>query len=182
MDITQETIIIALDGHDGAGKTTLAHMLAEHLEGQYVKPYSDSLGDMIAWLYRRNNMELADLLSRTAVEKVIDDNPSPKVLVFDRHWLSMFTVLPQKYHDQWRPLPPTILCWANLETTYRRLIERGESIEKREKHEYFCSLYKELAVTNQIPIVDTSFQSIDKSLDQILKYLDASGVLRGVNI
>lgn len=60
--------ILVLDGHDGAGKTTLAQALAAKIDGKYVKPFNDSLGDMIAWLYKKKNYELTDIVSRTAIE------------------------------------------------------------------------------------------------------------------
>ena len=51
--ITCKQQILVLDGHDGAGKTILAHLLADYFRGKYVKPFNNDLGDMIMWLCSR---------------------------------------------------------------------------------------------------------------------------------
>lgn len=160
--------IVALDGHDGAGKTTLANILANKLNGKYVKPYNDSLGDMIAWTYKNNKYDLTDLFSRTAIEKVYDENKNSDYLIFDRHWLSMFTVLPEKYYINWHNLPKTFLCWADIKTTHKRLLEKGEEILEIDKHEYYCDLYKKLALRYNIDIIDTSIYNVDESIRIIM--------------
>ena len=89
--------IIVLDGHDGAGKSTIGSLLAERLGGLQVKPYTDSLGDMLSWLWQKSHFELVDELARLAIEKVIEENPGSTLLIFDRHWLSMFTVFTREF-------------------------------------------------------------------------------------
>ena len=167
--------IIVLDGHDGAGKSTIGSLLAERLGGLQVKPYTDSLGDMLSWLWQKSHFELVDELARLAIEKVIEENPGSTLLIFDRHWLSMFTVLPESFYEKWYPIPTTILCWADEETTIRRLRERGESIVEDDMHAHYCRLYKSLAERYGIPVIDTSLRTAEVSAQLIMAEILATG-------
>lgn len=161
--------IIVMDGHDCSGKTTLAHLVAKELNGKYVKPYADSLGDLIAWATLKEKYNLANELSLAAVERQIDENRGVDCLIFDRHWLSMFTVLPEDFHQRWHPLPITFLCWADLETTNHRMHARGEIEKNPWCNEYYCKCYKEYALKYNIPIIDTSgTSSAEQKLQEIL--------------
>ena len=165
----ENTSVLVLDGHDAAGKTTLARMVADSLGGRYVKPFDGTLGDMIIWLYGRQHFELADGLSRAAVAKMALDNSDASLLVFDRHWMSMFTLLPTSLRKGWFPLPVTILCWADLPTTTQRLSDRGEDVGNPAEHEHFIQLYRDIANEFGVPSVDTSLESIEDSLATILR-------------
>ena len=132
--------IIVLDGHDGAGKTTLARLAAATLGGTYVKPFDSTLGDMIAWLCEEQGFELADELSRASIRKIMEEHTESPLLIFDRHWLSMFTLFPVKLRASWFTLPTTILCWTDLETTKARLSTRGEDPGNDAEHEHFISV------------------------------------------
>lgn len=165
---------IIFDGHDGAGKTTLATLVARNLNAKYVKPFDGTLGDLIAWTFRQKQYDLTNTIALAAIEEVIDENSDVEVLVFDRHWLSMFTVLPKEYHEQWKPLPFTILCWTDEETTRLRLAERGE---KDNRTEYYCKLYKELAREYDVPIINTTKSCIDADVKRICSLIRERGIL-----
>lgn len=161
---------LVLDGHDGAGKTVLAQLLAEHTGGRYVKPFNGSLGDTIAWLYERERFDLTNQIAHVAIEKVYSEHANEPLLIFDRHWLSMFTVLPEAYYSSWLPLPPTILCWTDVATTCSRLIERGEPVGDVSQHAYYCRRYHELAEQLAIPVLDTTRRSVAESLEWLLAH------------
>lgn len=167
---------IVLDGHDGAGKTTLAMLVAREINAKYVKPFADTLGDLIAWSFRRKQFDLTNTIALAAIEKIIDENSDEEVLVFDRHWLSMFTVLPKEYHEQWKPLPFTVLCWADEETTRRRLAEKGEK-ESLSNTRYYCELYKELAREYGVPVIDTTKSCIDTDVRRMCSLIRERGIL-----
>ena len=159
--------IIVFDGHDGAGKTTLARLAAAALGGAYVKPFDSTLGDMIAWLCEKQRFQLADQLSRASIQKIVREHAESPLLVFDRHWLSMFTLLPAELRDPCFPLPTTILCWTDLETTRSRLSARGEDPVDHAEHEHFLQLYRSLAEEFNVPIINTTSQTTEQSLNRV---------------
>ncbi len=166
--------IIVLDGHDGSGKTTLARMAAESLDGTYAKPFDGTLGDMIMWLSDERRYELADQLARASIEKIMKEHHASPLPIFDRHWLSMFTLFPAELRDSWYPLPATILCWTDLETTKLRLSTRGEELGDGAEHERYIRLYRALAKSFDLPIIDTSTESPGASLDRIVELVRVS--------
>jgi cytidylate kinase len=167
-----QPIIIAIDGHDGSGKTTIARLLADKLNAKYIKPFSDTLGDLIAWSYRKKKYNFANDIALASIKKHIDENPGVDCFVFDRHWLSMFTVLPEEFCASWLPLPITVLCWANVKTTEKRFKERDEVEPYPGCHEYFCRVYKEIAEKYNAFIVDTSNESVPEDrLNEVLHYI-----------
>ena len=165
----QNKNILVLDGHDTAGKTTLARLVADSFGGRYVKPFDGTLGEMIIWLYERQRFELVDELSRATVAKTVLENSGASLLVFDRHWMSMFTFLPSPLRKGWFPLPATILCWADLPTTAKRLSDRGENVGSLAEHGHFIQLYRDIADEYAVPLVDTSVDSVEESLATILR-------------
>jgi len=159
--------IIVLDGHDGAGKTTLSMSLANSFDGTYVKPFNDTLGDMIAWLWKNNKFDLADNIARMSIKKILDEYKHSELLIFDRHWMSLFTVLPHEFREHWLPLPSTILIWANISCTIDRLRKRKEHYGNVKEHSYYIDLYKQLAYEYDIPIIDTSNKQKEEVIYEI---------------
>ena len=168
----QRQRVLVLDGHDGAGKTTLARLVADSLGGRYVKPFDGTLGDMIIWLCERGRFELADELSRASIEKTILANSDSALLVFDRHWMSMFTLFPPSLRRRWFPLPVTVLCWADLQITTNRLSQRSEEPDNYFEHERFVQLYRAMAEEFDVPLVDTSHESVEASLARVLNIFE----------
>lgn len=166
-----EKSILAIDGHDGAGKSSVASVVAQAMGGTVIKPFRDSLGDMIAWLWGREQFALANQLALQAVQKCVEESRGKRPLVFDRHWLTMFTVLPESFYHVWHPLPQTVLCWSNLETTLARLRQRGEEIGDIGKHRYYLSRYRELAVRFGVRAIDTSTNSVDETAARVLEMM-----------
>ena len=169
--LTNTPAILVLDGHDGAGKTTLARLVAESLEGTYVNPFDGTLGDMLAWLCEEQRFDLADQLARASIQKIVNDHSGSPTLIFDRHWMSMFTLFPVELSSSWFPLPATVLCWADLETTISRLSSRGEDPSDAAGHQHFVQSYLRLAEQHSVPVVDITRESVRKSLARILNFL-----------
>lgn len=85
--------IIAIDGHDASGKTTIAKLLSKEIDGKYIKPFDGNIGDMIVWAYKKKKYSLIDEIAINVIEMNIDKNRNEKYLIFDRHWLSIETLL-----------------------------------------------------------------------------------------
>jgi len=150
---------IALDGHDGSGKSSIAKALAAMGHGTVVKPFSAQLGDYIAYLWGSRRFAEADRAARFAVRSV---SATPGRLVFDRHWLTMATVLPERYIRHWER-PRTIVCWADLTTTIERLQQRGEEIGDLDYHRFYLDEYRRIANKAKVPVVDTTSLSVDEA-------------------
>lgn len=166
---------LVLDGHDGVGKTTVAAALAERVGGTVLKPFANELGDHIAWLWRHGNYQEANDLCLRSVERVLTTTKAPRPWIFDRHWVTMFTVLPRSFHDQWKPLPTTVVLTADTGVMMDRLVERGEDPLERELHEKYRLLYNELGREQGALIIDTSGTVIDEVVATILAELPALG-------
>jgi deoxyadenosine/deoxycytidine kinase len=136
--------VIVLDGHDAAGKTTLAARLAEELGGLHVRPFAGTVGQLMLWSAGQGEFAFTSNLARQAIDYTLAVNQAP-LLIFDRHWLTLFSLLPESYWSAWESLPPTVLCWASLETTLSRLAARAEVEIPLEEHLHYLSLYRNIA-------------------------------------
>jgi thymidylate kinase len=166
---------VVIDGHDGSGKTSIAKGLAKELGGEYVKPFDSSLGKHIAWLWKTRQFELADSVARSAIAHEMLARSKAKILIFDRHWLTMFTVLPEKYYQLWAPLPSTILCWTDPSTTGARLRQRGEKVD-RQNDLLYCRRYRGLALRYEVPILNTTGLTVEVAIGQALLLLSHSSL------
>ncbi len=155
--------IIAFDGHDGSGKSTLAKHIAYVYGYDYVRPFSEPLGNEIADQVAKGNFDLASSTALHAVQAKIKKARTKNGLVLDRGWLSMVTVLPERLHVEWERLGQkmtTVVVWADYETTLKRLQGRNNPAEEAEwDHRHFVQLYKGLAEKYQLGVIDTSADS-----------------------
>lgn len=158
--------VLVLDGHDGSGKTTLATKLAELVEGVHVRPFSGSVGRQFLSSVDRGNFSVAADLARQAVASVLS-TAGGRVLVFDRHWMTVFSLLPESYWADWQPLPPTTLCWANLETTLNRVRLRSTDEDRAYDHRKFLSIYWKLAEQFECNILRTDRLNLDASVEAL---------------
>jgi thymidylate kinase len=167
--------IVAIDGHDGCGKSTLAAAVAAKLGGQLVKPFGDTLGDHIAWLWQRQRFEEADALARASVERMLITN-AQRPLVFDRHWATMFSVLPDRFRQRWIPLPPTVICRADTPVVMARLSGRGEPAGDAEHHDHFDRVYLGLAAAfPRTLVLDTTVRSASSCLESVVAFVESVG-------
>jgi AAA domain len=157
------------DGHDGAGKSTLARLAARELGGVYVKPFDSTLGDHMSWLWKHGRFTEANTLALSALERAVERSPDgPRI--FDRHWATMFSVLPEEYWSAWQPLPATVICHTDAQTTYRRLAERGEDPQTLELHARYQKIYCDLGTRFGALVMDTASRSVDCCLAAALDF------------
>jgi hypothetical protein len=163
---------LIFDGYDGAGKSTLARLAAKELGGVYVKPFDGSLGEHMDWLRKRGRMRQLNALGLSAVERMVDLHPrGPRV--FDRHWASMFSILPEEYWPAWNPVPITVVCGADATTTYRRLEERGEDPQDLALHREYQIIFSNLGERFGALVLDTSHRTVESCLAAALDYYRA---------
>lgn len=169
MSSSRRTILV-LDGHDGSGKTALAERLAQSLGGIHVRPYSGITGQLFIWSVERGDYCFAADLALRAVDFALAKNDAP-VLIFDRHWMTAFSVLPESYWGAWQPLPPTSLCWAGIETTRARLAVRSDDDdEEAYDHNHFLKVYWELGQRFRCHVVETDDLTLDESFEILLSW------------
>lgn len=162
--------IFVVDGHDGCGKSTLAREIARTIGGTVVKPFGDTLGDHISWLWQHKRFDEADAVARTSIERVLQQNQGS--LVFDRHWATMFTVLPERLWAKWGDPPRTVLCTADLDVVVSRLLKRGEEVGDLASHEYYLARYSDVINRcDQHFVIDTGKFSVTECLTGIYDFL-----------
>ena len=168
MSSSRRTILV-LDGHDGSGKTTLAARLARHLGGAHVRPYSGIVGRLFLWAVERGDFSFAGDLARHAIDYALAKEDAP-VLIFDRHWMTAFSVLPEAFWGDWGPPPPTALCLAGLETTLARLAGRPDDEDHAYDHRHCISVYRNLGPRFGCHVVDTDDLTLDESFETLLSW------------
>ncbi|HRE83550.1 MAG TPA: hypothetical protein PLN52_21070 [Opitutaceae bacterium] len=159
---------IALDGHDAVGKTTFAKRLAIALGGTYVRPFGPPLGEALLLAQKSHQEEEIVKLGIQGIRGVARCASDNDLLVFDRCWITVLTLLSTSARKEFPREIPTIVCWANLSTTIDRLRARGEDVGLVESHEMYIKIYLELANEYGCPIVDTSLKSLDSAFAEVL--------------
>jgi cytidylate kinase len=169
-----ETVIgrIVIDGHSASGKSTVAAIVAARLGGTVVHPFGDS--------------EAAELLGLTAGGRFEDfERRAQEMLaqaekgagrvpaVFDRHWVTVAAHLPEPWRRRWPAVPRTYVCWADLETTERRLLARMPHNVNRDFHSHFLGEYRGLAERLGVPLIDTSRMTGEEAAARILADISA---------
>ena len=81
--------------------------------------------------------------------------------------MTAFSVLPEIHWNDWQPLPPTALCWADLETTLARLECRREQDGQEYDHKHFLSTYWELGRTFDCHVLRTDKLTLEESLKDL---------------
>ncbi len=162
-------MILVLDGHDASGKTTLASRLAAELGACHLRPFAGAVGRQFTSSVSRENFDAAAAIAQRAVEDSLSTATS-NVVIFDRHWMTVFSMLPEAYWQEWKPLPPTILCWSDLATTLDRLQGRTQSDADDFDHPHYLSVYLQLARRFDCEILRTDKLGLEESLATALAW------------
>ena len=118
--------VIAIDGHDGTGKTTLSKGLAARVEALYIRPFGGAHGeDMVrAWRAGRSAevLRIGEYVLRATLHGAQDHSR----VVLDRGWLTVATLVPRPlFEGTWRLWLPTALILCDEKIRRARLRERG---------------------------------------------------------
>jgi adenylate kinase family enzyme len=156
--------MLVIDGHDGTGKTTLARGLAKRIGADYVTPFAGADGGSMLEAAEAGHAHEADRLAREMLAHQLNTSTA-RIKVVDRHWMTVFTLLPESLWEGWLPLPPTVLCWANLDTIYARLSRRTENPQSTKWHSAYLRRYAEIARRFRVPIVRTDQRTVVDALE-----------------
>lgn len=158
--------IVAVDGHDGSGKTTLALGLARRLQGVYARPFSGQTGKSFIEAAEGGGHEKAIEIAQTAVAKTVAREGHAKFIVLDRCWITVFSAIPDEYFNRWQDRVPTLLCWSDLTPTLDRLNRRAEPQASVHWHAHYIRRYADLAHKFECPIVRTDQLGERAALDR----------------
>jgi thymidylate kinase len=165
-----------IDGHDGAGKSEIARRVAAHFGGEHVRPFAAPVGEQLSRLRDEGRVELMDELAREAVNREVERSSS-ELLVFDRHWPTVLTMgrmrTSVELAPQWFPLPPTVICWTDVETSRRRYTARREALFPTTRDDYYCAAYRDVADAYDIPLVVTTDLSPELAAEHAIELLAA---------
>lgn len=172
-DAFEGHLILALDGHDGSGKTTLARRLAKTMSVPYVRPFTGAGGQRLLNDAAAGRFGEVSHAAKGMVNDALALVPDP-VVVFDRHWMTVFTLVDESWWHEWMPLPPTLLCWIDLGTTLQRLGARDEPPSAIEEHRRYLAAYRELAARFDCETVRTDLLGEDEAFAFALVWAERS--------
>jgi hypothetical protein len=140
----------------------------------YVRPFAPPTGARLLALAANGRFDAALRLAHEAVRRAAAAEPG-RLCVFDRHWMTVLSLVPEERWGEWRTLPPTVLCWADIGTTLTRLRERGDSQsdEDVQEHLHYLDRYAALAKRFGCPVLRTDELSADAALDWLLGWAGA---------
>ncbi|MBK6699592.1 MAG: hypothetical protein IPG55_06760 [Saprospiraceae bacterium] len=172
MDINGNSLI-AFDGHDGSGKTTLSKMFAEKTDTIYVRPFSGDMGTRLLELAEKKDFDSVSKFGADIINNIYARYKN-EILVFDRHWMTVFSLLPEKYwyNEVWLPLPKTILCYVDLRTTLSRLKNRMEEEFDRDYHNNYLAIYMKLGSYFKVDVLRTDQFGISECLNKIIDFTE----------
>lgn len=166
--------LIAIDGHDGAGKTTLATALAERVGALYVRPFGGTRGDQMVRAWRSNRLDEVLRIGDDTLREVLASARDGRRLVLDRGWLTVATLVPrQSFAAAWRLWLPTALIWCDEQTTRARLRERGRGDEEVDAWPtHFLHAYRDRLKLHPGPVIRTDQLSKTECLAALVTAFD----------
>ncbi|MDO0925018.1 hypothetical protein QQY24_06155 [Streptomyces sp. TG1A-8] len=168
--------VIAFDGHDACGKTTLGRAVAEALGAAFTSPYPPGSGARLVRLWRQGrHSELAEL-AVDLLRGFEEAHAENAVVVCDRHTVSAMALLPDAYHDRLKLPDVTVVCSADLPDVIAREAARGQALRPEELPEQRLLLerYRHLAERHRLYTADSSTWSVSELTEQVLLLLDAT--------
>jgi hypothetical protein len=138
------------------------------LDAEYVRPFAGATGARLLELAKCDPGETVQF-ARSVVAKATE-MARGDVLVFDRHWMTVCSLVPEPHWSVWTPIPATALCWADLSTTLARLAGRDEDEESVLEHRRYLRCYWDMAHRFHCFTVRTDQESEDRSLERLVEW------------
>lgn len=135
--------LLVLDGHDAAGKTTLARRLAAAVGARCLRPFGGEFGRRLIDAYRAGDAQATIAIGRRAILDCLASLQNDEPVVLDRGWLTVATLVPRHlFAAEWDLWTPVTLLWCNEAVTRARLREREEREDHLGNgHSFFLSAY-----------------------------------------
>lgn len=136
--------LLALDGHDGSGKTTLAHSLSIAVGAVVVRPFGGAAGRALIAAYRSGSEARVLAIGREALIAAMMEHRDAERVVLDRGWLTVATLVPQAvFEARWGLWFPTVLLWCDERVTAARLAARHTDEPVVGSHAAFLQTYRD---------------------------------------
>mgnify|MGYP000903916358 CR=1 FL=1 len=158
--------IIVLDGHDAVGKTSIGNLLAKQFNGLYLRPFEGEYGHQLIEFAEKEDFDDLIVFVKNRFSSLYQSH-SNQTLIFDRHWMTVLSLLPSSYWKDWKDFPTTFLLTANLETIKHRLSQRKEKLFTDDYHLNYLKIYKELATQFNVPILNSDHRTPEEIVQQI---------------
>ncbi len=168
-----ETRVVAVEGHDGAGKSSVARILADRLNARYVRPFGPPVGAQLSALRDVGAFDEMLTVARRAIHDAVSTAAAPRV-VSDRHWVTVLTMAALRVGDltsDWFPLPDTVVLWTDVQTTRRRHLQRGESPSALDRDVRYCAAFRRVSRELGLPLLDTTHRTPAETADEVAAVL-----------
>ncbi len=164
--------VLAVEGPDGAGKTSIIRRLSERLGATAVAPFSGEVGAAMRALHESGDYEHVHRMALDTLAGILAGQRDTPALVFDRHWLSVLAFTAPRFLPLWRPLPPTIVCLAEPTVIKARLEARGTTAEELAASDGIVARYRALAAEHGLTVIDTGGATVEESVARMLALWD----------
>jgi hypothetical protein len=158
---------IAVDGYWASGKSAIAARLAARLGATPIRPFTDETAAELLGYVEGGELARFEARARAVLDEA-DRSAGDGDAVFDRHWFSVVVHLPEAWHARWSAGPRTYVCWADAETTARRLVARVPHAPDMARHARAVAAHRALAERLGLRVVDTSRRSAEECTRLIL--------------
>lgn len=170
--------VYALDGHDGAGKTTLARWFASAVGGVYHRPFQGKLGAQLLKAANLRDFQTVIAIGKQGIYNALSVAGSCRPLILDRAWMTVASLLPwDEFSSSWDLWIPTVLCWADLDTTLERLAQRTEEPESIDTHNHYIQVYRSLAEHSNSYIIRTDVSAMSQCHELLIRWYNANNSL-----
>lgn len=163
--------VLALDGHDAAGKTTLALRLASAVGARYVRPFGGDFGQKLMKAYKAGEHLETLSIGRQAISTQLEEARESDLLVMDRGWVTVATLVPRElFASRWQLWLPSVLLWCDETTTRGRL--RARAVVENEPddwHAHFLSEYLDRFSLRPGEVVRTDVMNEAGALERLVR-------------
>lgn len=175
--------VVALDGHDGSGKTRLARLLADAVAGSYQRPFGGRHGVRLLEAADQGDVKRTVALGEAGIRRAIAAAGTRRPVVLDRGWITVASLVDfDDFAPLWECWMPTVVCWADLDTTLARLALRTEVPAPTAIHAHYLKTYWALARRSSSYVLRTDLNTEDECVERLVAWLQRVTALGGVSL